>query len=239
MRRRRKPKGPQTSKKRKAGTRVNSSAFNTIGKTLNEDLEESSKSHGIGFRKKAGRLVWNLFEVFSILMVLCSKRAREERALAAEQRIQALQGKASSSNLVPPVVGDDSESEDEKSDTETDYDRRRTLLEVIEEKDLDALRATMFDPAQDFLLPSVGSSCGVEDPRDSITSSTFGAVSGPASGGFSRIKTSPSDEDCIRPRKKRKTSQSKLIFTSQTTPAVTETTKAEREDPWDCIICTL
>lgn len=174
-------------------------------------------------------------------MVLCSKRAREERALAAEQRIQALQGRASSSKLLIPPVVDDSESEDEKRDTETDYDRRRTLLEVIEEKDLDALRATMFDPAQDFLLPSVGSSgkcgdaCGVEDPRDSVTISIFGA----ASGGFSQIKTSPSGETSILPRKKRKTLQSKLIFTSHTTPAVTEATEAEREDVWDCTVCTL
>ena len=154
-------------------------------------------------------------------MVLCSKRAREERALAAEQRSQA---KASTSNLpIPPVIGDDPESEDEEQDSETDYDRRRTLLEVIEEKDLDALRVTLLDPTHDFLLPSVGSSgecgdtCGVEDS---------------ASGGFGRIKTT-------RPSKKRKVSQSKLVFTPHSTSAVTEATKAKREDAWYCIICTL
>lgn len=212
---------------------MNSSAFNSIGKILNEDLEGESKLHGIGFRKKAGRLVWILFKVSSTVMILCSKRAREARALAAEQRFQA---KASTSNLpIPPVAGDDPESEDEERNSETDYDRRCTLLEVIEEKDLDALRVTMLDPAQDFLLPSVGSSgergstCGVEDSRDS------------ASGGFGRIKTSPSAETFVetRPSKKRKTSQSKLAFTPHSTPAVTEAAKAKRQDAWDCIVCTL
>ncbi|KAG8218691.1 hypothetical protein J3R82DRAFT_4359 [Butyriboletus roseoflavus] len=89
-------------------------------------------------RKRGG---WYGFSLrsFRIVMVLCSKRAREERAQAAEQRIQALQGESSSSNL--PILSEDMESEDEKRDSETDYDRRRTLLEVIEENDLDALRA--------------------------------------------------------------------------------------------------
>lgn len=169
-------------------------------------------------------------------MVLYSKRAREERALAAEQRTRAHQGKvASSSNLLMPrVVGDDPESDDEKRDSETDCDRRRTLLEVIEEKELDALRATTLDSAQHFLLPGVGSSgqcgtaCGVdwEDARDAV------------SGGFGRINTSPSAENSMRPRKKQKTSQSKLIFTPRGTSAVTET-KAKCEDAWDCMVCTL
>ncbi|KAF8558938.1 WLM-domain-containing protein [Imleria badia] len=219
-RRPRKRREPQTTKKRKAGSRVNSSVFNSIGKTLNEDLEGESKSHGAGFRKKAG-----------------SKRAREERALAAEQRMRALQGKvASTSNLaIPPVVGDDPESDDEERDSETDHDRRRTLLEVIEEKELDALRATMHDSALDFLLPSVGSSgqcgeaCGVENPRDA------------ASGGFGRINASPSAESSTRPRKQRKTSQLKLNFTPCNSSAVTdsEATKANCNDAWDCIVCTL
>jgi hypothetical protein len=190
---------------------VKSNAFDSIGKTLNEDLEEESKSHGIGFRKKAG-----------------SKRAREARALAAEQRIQAI---VSTSNLpIPPIVEDDPESEDEERDPETDYDRRRTLLEVIKEEDLDALRVTMLDPAQDFLSPSVGSSgecgytCGVED-----------------SALFGRIKTSPSAETYVetRPSKKRKISQSKLVFTPHSTSTAIEAAKAKREDAWDCIVCTL
>ncbi|KAI9574627.1 WLM-domain-containing protein [Boletus coccyginus] len=204
-----KSKGLQTTKKRKAGSRVNSSVFNTVGKTLNEDLEGESKSRGIGFRRKAG-----------------SKRAREERALAAEQRVQA-----STSNLpIPPVVGIDPELGDEERDSETDYDRCRTLLEVIEEKDLDALRVTVLDLTQDF-LPSVGSSgewgdiCGIDDS---------------ASGhGSSRIETSSSAETSSRPRKKRKVSQSKLVFMPHSTPAVTEATKAKREGAWNCTVCTL
>ncbi|KAF8450476.1 WLM domain-containing protein [Boletus edulis BED1] len=219
-RRSRKPANLQTSKKRKAGSRVKSNAFNSIGKALNEDLEGESKSHGVGFRKKAG-----------------SGRAREERALAAEQRMQALQGKATSTSNLPisSAVEDEPESECEERDSETDYDRRRALLEVIEEKDLDALKATILDSTQAFLLPSVGSSgncgdaCDVEDPRE------------PASGGFGQTKTSLDAETSTRPRKKRKTSQSKLIFTPYSTPAVTdsEAIKAKREDTWDCVVCTL
>jgi len=204
---------------------VNSSVFNTIGKPLNEDLEGENKSHGVGFRRKAGRLVGILFTISSLVMVPRSKRAREERALAAEQRIQA-----STSNLpIPPVVGIDPELEGEKRDSETDYDRRCTLLEVIEEKDLDALRVTILDLTQDF-LPSVGSSgewgniCGIDDFT---------------SGGFGRIETSPSAETSTRPRKKRKASQSKLVFMPHSTPTVTEATKAKREGAWNCTVCTL
>lgn len=165
-------------------------------------------------------------------MVLCSKRAKEERALAAEQRIQALHGKASSSkHPIPLVVGDDSDSEDEKRHSETDYDRRRTLLEAIEEEDLDALRATALDPAHGFLIPSSGSSRERGDacPRDST----------PTGSSIFSCKTSPDDPTSVRPKKIRKTSQSKLIFTSHISPTVTEATKAGQEDRWDCIVCTL
>ncbi|KAF7374891.1 WLM-domain-containing protein [Mycena sanguinolenta] len=66
--------GRQTAKKRKAGSRVKSqSAFSGEGSLL-KDGALDPKGKGVGFRKQAG-----------------SKRAREERALAAEQRIKALQ----------------------------------------------------------------------------------------------------------------------------------------------------
>lgn len=169
-------------------------------------------------------------------MALFSKRAREERALAAERRMQALQGKvASTSNLtISPLVEDVSDTEDEKQDSETDYDRHRTLLEVVEEKDLDALRATMIDSAQDFLLPCVGNSgqsgvCITEGPRDS------------AVGGFGQVKTSLGAESSTRPRKKRKTSPSTLNFAPSRTATVmdSEATKAKCEVEWNCMVCTL
>ncbi|KAJ6619705.1 WLM domain-containing protein [Mycena sp. CBHHK59/15] len=69
--------GRQTAKRRKAGARVTSkSAFAGEGASLAQGVEIKGK--GTGFRKQAG-----------------SKRAREERALAAERRIQALQGQPS------------------------------------------------------------------------------------------------------------------------------------------------
>lgn len=175
-------------------------------------------------------------------MVLCSKRAREERAAAAEQRIQALLGEASSSSLpMPPAAEDDSGSEGEGGDFETDYDRRRTLLEVIEEKDLDALRATALDLGHDFLLPGdeFPGVCGNTSPCDST-------AAGPSKYDFtdsgtsdSQTKTSPNDPISARPEKKRKTSQSKLTFTSHITPTVTEATKGIQDDWWNCIVCTL
>jgi len=226
----RKSRGLQTSKKRKAGSRVNSSAFNTIGKSLNEDLEGGSKSHGVGFRKKAG-----------------SKRAREERARAAEQRTQVLRGNAMSSESSDlTVFRGDSDPDDDDRDSETDYDRRRTLLEVIEENDLDALKAATLDHdlSQDFLMPSVGSSGGCKggrgdgDLHGSATTSTFGAVSGLSSGRPGQIKTSQNDEVSTRPNKKSRTSQSKLIFASNISSVLPDTTKEKREDPWDCMVCT-
>ena len=69
--------GAQTAKKRKAGARVTAKGtFRGSGRALNDDVcDEEQKRAGSGFRRKAG-----------------SKRAREERALAAERRLRALQG---------------------------------------------------------------------------------------------------------------------------------------------------
>jgi len=66
--------GAQTAKRRKAGSRLTAAgAFVGDGQALNAN--EGEGSTGTGFRKKAG-----------------SKRAREERAQAAERRLCALQG---------------------------------------------------------------------------------------------------------------------------------------------------
>jgi len=97
--------GVQTAKRRKAGSRVKTE-FSGEGNALNEG---SDKVKGIGFRKQAQ-----------------SNRAREERALAAEKRLLALQSK---------IARDASESESEGDGYDTpqeqDEDRRRTMLDAI------------------------------------------------------------------------------------------------------------
>ncbi|KAI6119385.1 WLM-domain-containing protein [Pisolithus croceorrhizus] len=103
--------GAQTTKKRKAGSRVtNSSAFLSIGKALNDDLDDDTKAVGTGFRKQAG-----------------SKRAREERALAAEKRIRSLEVKR------------DFNFDEDHVPIETDEDRRQTLLESTDRQELNMI----------------------------------------------------------------------------------------------------
>ncbi|KAK7033130.1 WLM-domain-containing protein [Favolaschia claudopus] len=121
--------GRQTAKKRKAGGRVKSEfAFPGHGAILTEGGLDP-KAQGAGFRKQAA-----------------SKRAREERALAAERRLQALQvgsSRASTSNVVSDPESDEvDEVEEEGSEDElvgeTDAERRQALLRAGEE-DLPAL----------------------------------------------------------------------------------------------------
>lgn len=146
-RRNRQPAGPsnhtgaQTAKKRKAGSRVTASGtFKGSGRALNEDAsDDDGKKGGTGFRKKAG-----------------SKRAREERALAAERRLRALQSQASSSSA-QPFQQSQGESEDDGSDTEavqeTDQDRRRVMLDSMDGTDLENLKAAQTDFSTDFMFP--------------------------------------------------------------------------------------
>ncbi|KAF9475398.1 WLM-domain-containing protein [Pholiota conissans] len=113
--------GAQTAKKRKAGARVTSKyAFTGEGATLAED-----SSSGTGFGKKAA-----------------SKRAREERALAAERRLLALQGKPVGDE--PSVKAQPASSEENSDDEvefvtvpETDAERREALLASEQTTDLD------------------------------------------------------------------------------------------------------
>ncbi|KAF9247276.1 WLM domain-containing protein [Melanogaster broomeanus] len=223
--------GAQTSKKRKAGARVNSTAFKSTGKALNEDVDEEKKAHGTGFRKKAR-----------------SNRAREERALAAERRIQALQGGASTSSpAMPSGVEDnsDSDSADEKEHVETDQDRRRVLLETVDQKDLDSLKTAEYDSADDgFLLPNAGpsrNSLDVQITRDE------GSGRDPFPGKPGRRKASPRVEDILPavPRKKQKTLQTQLPLVgnerdiAQTRFTAPTSAKREPGGVWDCLVCTL
>ncbi|TFY67752.1 hypothetical protein EVG20_g3832 [Dentipellis fragilis] len=129
--------GAQSAKRRKAGSRVTADVFKGDGRALNADIEgEDEKKAGTGFRKQA-----------------TSKRAREERALATERRLRALQGKAPSPE---PKVEDasDDESDGDEEVKETDLDRRKTMLDSVGQSDFDGLKSgTLADFWGDFILP--------------------------------------------------------------------------------------
>jgi len=124
--------GAQTAKRRKAGSRVTAAGtFAGSGLALNADGEEKGK--GTGFRKKAG-----------------SKRAREERALAAERRLLALEA----SNT--PTHGPDEDDSDIEVEElrETDKDRRQAMMTSMDATEADNLRiGTLADFWGDFILP--------------------------------------------------------------------------------------
>ncbi|OJT07459.1 hypothetical protein TRAPUB_1702 [Trametes pubescens] len=146
--------GAQTAKRRKAGSRVTAQGtFQGSGKALNEDVsDEERKKAGAGFRKKAA-----------------SKRAREERALAAERRLLALQGKGASDVKKEEEESDEGD-EDYDDPRETDQDRRRVMLESTNGAGLDSLKASQRDFFADFILPPTASS-SQSAPRPSVSSS--------------------------------------------------------------------
>ncbi|KAI6047220.1 WLM-domain-containing protein [Pisolithus marmoratus] len=128
--------GAQTTKKRKAGSRVtSSSAFSSTGKALNDGLGGDTKAVGTGFRKQAR-----------------SKRAREERALAAEKRIRSL--RVPDASTLPPTVERDFSCEEDHVPSETDEDRRQILLESADQQEL-SLSAHLSNP--DTIGPSTAS----------------------------------------------------------------------------------
>lgn len=138
--------GAQTAKRRKAGSRVTAAGtFTGSGQALNAD--EDKKGSGIGFRKKAG-----------------SKRARDERALAAERRLASLQGKTHMTPSQGPEE-DESDGTDVEELRETDGDRRQTMMTSMDANEADQLRTgTLTDFWGDFILPKCttgeGSSTG-------------------------------------------------------------------------------
>ncbi|KAH9945164.1 WLM-domain-containing protein [Epithele typhae] len=133
--------GAQTAKRRKAGARVTAQGlFVGSGRALDEGAEtEDAKQSGAGFRKKAA-----------------SKRAREERARAAEHRLSALrdQSDADHPSAAAAEGGSDLEDDGDEDIQETDQDRRRVLLEAADTSELDALKAWQLDYSSDFILPS-------------------------------------------------------------------------------------
>ncbi|KAF9048620.1 WLM domain-containing protein [Panaeolus papilionaceus] len=111
--------GAQTAKKRRAGARVTSKyAFVGEGIKLGDDT-----GPGIGFGKRAN-----------------SNKAREERALVTERRLRALQGQGSSNTSDDRDCSEDSGSEEEYAPiSETDAERRETLLASEDSKDISNL----------------------------------------------------------------------------------------------------
>ncbi|KAI9461719.1 WLM-domain-containing protein [Lactarius psammicola] len=121
--------GAQTAKRRKAGSRITAAGtFAGRGQALNADEDE--KTTGTGFRKKA-----------------VSKRAREERAMAAEKRQRALEASTNGREE------DDSENEIQELH-ETDQERRQTMMDSMDASEADQLKTgTLSDIWGGFILP--------------------------------------------------------------------------------------
>ncbi|EIN09691.1 WLM-domain-containing protein [Punctularia strigosozonata HHB-11173 SS5] len=118
--------GAQTTKRRKAGSRV-AKDFGSGGRALNDDLDEDAKKRGTGFGKQAR-----------------SKKARDERAAAIERRLAAL--KTGSGPSRPNRDNDDpttdSESESEELIPETDAERRNALLDSLKQAEPGGIEKT-------------------------------------------------------------------------------------------------
>ncbi|KAH9972776.1 WLM domain-containing protein [Lactifluus volemus] len=143
--------GAQTTKRRKAGSRVTTSGiFTGGGQALNAD--EDDKRAGTGFRKKAA-----------------SKRAREERALAAERRFRTLQGdgrvispfplqrcRPLTNSFQASTQGSDEDDSDVDAQElrESDQDRLHAMMTSMDVSEVNELRTgTLSDFWGDFILP--------------------------------------------------------------------------------------
>ncbi len=160
--------GAQTAKRRKAGSRITAAGtFSGSGQALNADEDE--KTTGTGFRKKAVRCVSQSARTSSThgTYPLFSKRAREERAMAAEKRQLALEGKiffsstetpfepcrTASTNLTSGREEEDSDNEIQEL-LETDQERRQTMMDSMDASEADQLKTgTLSDIWGDFILP--------------------------------------------------------------------------------------
>ncbi|KAI0303834.1 WLM domain-containing protein [Multifurca ochricompacta] len=146
--------GAQTAKRRKAGSRVTAAGtFIGSGQALNADKVD--KIIGTGFRKKAG-----------------SKRARDERAMAAEKRLPTLRnegeivflGTATTVSVSNPVktapttptqvLEIDESDADMHELRETDQDRHRTMMNSMDAFEANQLKTgSLSDFWGNFILP--------------------------------------------------------------------------------------
>ncbi|EPQ54069.1 WLM-domain-containing protein [Gloeophyllum trabeum ATCC 11539] len=129
--------GAQTAKRRKAGSRVKAEgAFVGKGTSLNDDISDEDI----------------FMAILPALTPGISKRAREERALAAERRLRAIQG-GSQPKERERSSGDEGEDEFETKQ-ETDQERRNTMMDMMKESELDDLKMTKHDFWKDFAISS-------------------------------------------------------------------------------------
>ncbi|KAF5327560.1 hypothetical protein D9619_004824 [Psilocybe cf. subviscida] len=160
--------GAQTAKKRKSGARVTSKyAFTGEGATL---VAEGS-AIGTGFGKKAA-----------------SKRARDERALAAEKRLQALLGPKTDAKPAPQQTpneganasdGDDDSDDEVEFVPETDAERRQALLDSEHEYKQEGSRNNGSSSKGKELQSKLGSGAAWKSMQDDFN---FSAVSNSGSG---------------------------------------------------------
>lgn len=183
--------GRQTAKRRKAGARVTSkNAFVGQGTVLVEgDGEGKGKGKGTGFGKQA-----------------TSKRAREERALAAEQRMRALQTQLVASTSYVASEGEsvsDSDEEKEIPIHETDSDRRQTLLSSEQSDDLQGLKSGILWNffRQDFISGGQDASHVNESPDDHDTGYSGTSASGPSTSKGKRKHESEESYESLRAKR--------------------------------------
>ncbi|KAJ6505963.1 WLM domain-containing protein [Mycena vulgaris] len=235
--------GRQTAKKRKAGGRVTSKyAFTGEGASLVEDLD--AKAKGCGFGKQAG-----------------SKRAREERALAAERRLQALQasshqGSTSKASHGEPASEEDTSDEEDELLGETDAERRAALLHSEPSDDIQKLDggSSWRDFEDEFVF--TGKHQNSERPSQGIIDISSDEDDIPVASGSTFVmpppkkKTTRNDrpkdstsrlgnlvKNEISLRKKESLGMAPLKTGGRTLGAGTQIAREEME--WVCQICTL
>ncbi|EIM91267.1 WLM-domain-containing protein [Stereum hirsutum FP-91666 SS1] len=245
--------GAQTAKKRKAGGRLTAKgAFRGDGVALNDGGESKSEvasQVGTGFGKRAG-----------------SKKAREERALAFERRIAALQGKGTSSEN---GQDSDSDSSDFEIVPETDSDRRRAMLDSdpTGNAKLKGTNGKLEDFWDEFIIPRASSSSSGSQPKgkEKETNVPSGATAkkdgdglkqrtldGGAVGTGSDVKGNGKGaakgrgmvlgnivQDEVEYRKKEALGMTKEQSEGRTLGGNTKRPGPGLESGWACLICTL
>lgn len=180
---------------------------------------------------------------------MVSKRAREERALAAERRMEthkswfclplvssgdslsasvaSVSSASASSSRLKSEITAGSESEYEAEPLETDQDRRRTMLESVGGQELDEMKATRYDFSDDFRLPGETGfdSCNIHKIERPDAAVSIDAQSGSSTqpGKHRRVV----DEEISVAKKSRISGASR--------PDRTE----DQPDGWNCLVCTL
>ncbi|KAH0585113.1 hypothetical protein H2248_008374 [Termitomyces sp. 'cryptogamus'] len=222
--------GRQTIKPRKAGSRITSkNVFVGQGSSLMDDAMDG-KAKGTGFGKRAS-----------------SNRAREERALATERRLLALQNqtKVSSSSSAPDHVSEtETDSDHEEVEiVETNNDRREALLTSNENEDLEQLKSgSLWESFEnDFVFePQIHSAqvsssvCGFD-----IAS---GSTNRPLKAECKR-KMPVSDDEVLPAPKAARISRSSVLdrrtgTTEHIQPAL-ERSASLTPTMWACLVCTL